>query len=633
MTPEDILRKYWGYDGFRPLQKPIIDSVLLGNDTLALLPTGGGKSLCFQVPGLLKKGICVVISPLIALMKDQVNNLKKRGIPAVAIHSGMHPKEIDIALDNCIYGKTKFLYLSPERLLTKIAITRLKQMEVNLIAVDEAHCISQWGYDFRPAYLKIAELKEFLPKAPILALTATATDQVAIDIQEKLEFGQQNMIRGPFTRANLAYVVLHEEGKREKLFEILKKVNGTGVVYVRNRKLCKEIANFLKKRHISADFYHAGLNADQRSDKQDKWVNGEIRIIVATNAFGMGIDKSDVRVVVHMDLPDSIEAYFQEAGRAGRDGEKAFAVLLYNENDKINLERQYEVSFPEISMIRRVYQALGSYFQLATGAGLNQSFDFDIGAFSRTFNLELVPTFHCLKILQSDGWIALSDAVFVPAKLKLQVNKEDLYSYQVSNRGIDQLLKTILRTYQGAFNHYINIHESQLADFLKMPVKDVKKALKKMQLDGILDYRPQKDKPQLAFLQERVSSENMTIDKKAYDFRRKRQRSRIENVIGYATTPKCRSQQLLAYFGETDSPPCGICDVCLGRTKSGLSQSKFDNLTEKIRAILSTDALELDIIVSKFDMMDEDKVLATITYLNENGFIRKTDENTLEWAD
>ncbi|MCB0586106.1 MAG: ATP-dependent DNA helicase RecQ, partial [Phaeodactylibacter sp.] len=416
-SPLEILKKYWGYDGFRPLQEDIIRSVLEGKDTLALMPTGGGKSICYQVPALCREGICIVVSPLIALMKDQVENLKQRNIPAEAIYSGMHYRDIDRILDNCVYGNIKLLYLSPERLTTELARVRIQKMKASLLAVDEAHCVSQWGYDFRPPYLQIAEMREVLPGVPILALTATATPEVARDIQEKLAFRQENLLQKSFERPNLSYSVLHEEDKLKKLAEILHRVPGSGIVYVRSRRRTKEIARYLQRQKIRADFYHAGLDTEERSRKQEEWMNNKSRVVVSTNAFGMGIDKPDVRVVVHMELPDSLEAYFQEAGRAGRDGRKSYAVLLYNDSDRQNLERRFEQSFPGLKEVQRVYRALGSYFQLATGSGEGQSFDFEIVEFARNFQIKIVQAYSCLKILEQAGWIVLTDAVFVPSSL------------------------------------------------------------------------------------------------------------------------------------------------------------------------------------------------------------------------
>lgn len=629
-SPIDILHNYWGYDSFRPLQQDIIQSVLNGKDTLALMPTGGGKSICFQVPALAQEGICIVVSPLIALMKDQVQQLQQRGIPAVAVYSGMAYRDIDRIFDNCIYGNTKLLYLSPERLTTGLARERLQRMNVNLIAVDEAHCISQWGYDFRPAYLEVAQLRELLPKVPVLALTATAIPEVVIDIQEKLSFQAPNVFQKSFARPNLAYVVLQEEGKANKLVDILRKVPGTGIVYVRNRRKTKEIAAFLQRRGIRADYYHAGLSPQERSDKQDAWIQNKIRVMVSTNAFGMGIDKPDVRTVVHMELPDSLEAYFQEAGRAGRDGKKSYATLLYQENDRNNLERQFEQSYPPLGEIRRVYRALGSFFQLAVGSGKGQSFDFDIVAFTQTYQLDAMPTFHALKILEQAGWIIVTDAVFQPASLMIKVSKDELYDYQLRHSKMDKVLKAVLRTYQGAFSQHLSIREAQLARFLKIPHTALQQAFHKLHQDGIVDYRPQKDQPQLIFLQERVEAGNLTIDEQLYKFRKNRHLERIQAAVKYAETPICRSQQLLSYFGEHNASPCGICDVCLGRHKKDLSAADFEKLKRKISMVLKREALTLDQVVDSFAPKWQERVLQTLEYLVDEGMIDKEEER-LRW--
>ena len=629
-TPLHILKKYWGYDAFRPLQQDIIQSVLDGKDTLALMPTGGGKSICFQVPALCKKGICIVISPLIALMKDQVHNLRQRDIPAAAIYSGMRANEIDQAFDNCVYGNTKLLYLSPERLITAIARERITRMSVNLLAVDEAHCISQWGYDFRPPYLEIAAIRDLLPNAPILALTATATPEVVQDIQEKLHFTSKNVFQKSFERNNLAYVVLQEEGKMEKLLDILQKVKGCGVVYVRNRRKTKEIADFLQRKGISADFYHAGLNPEERSQKQDAWIGNKTRIMVSTNAFGMGIDKPDVRIVVHMELPDSLEAYFQEAGRAGRDGKKAFATLLYNQTDRLNLEKNYELAFPDMEEIRQVYRALGSYFQLAIGAGEAQSYDFDIAVFCKNFRLEAIKVLNALKALEQAGWLVLTEAVFVPSSLKILVSKEELYDYQLKKPKLNLVIKTILRTYQGAFGHFINIRENQIATFLKIPVAEVKAALQLMHQEGILHYQEQKDKPQVIFLKDRVDTPNLTIDFQLYQFRKKRHWDRIQQAISYAENPVCRSRQLLYYFGEKNDKDCGICDVCLGRTKADMSNADFDAIKSNIQEKLLQAPASLEVLVGAFSSSSQKKVLEVIQYLQDEGYIFQNG-NVLQW--
>ncbi|MFN7118058.1 MAG: ATP-dependent DNA helicase RecQ [Saprospiraceae bacterium] len=624
-TPQHILQQYWGYESFRPLQLDIVQSVLDGKDTLALLPTGGGKSICFQVPALCKSGICIVISPLIALMKDQVYNLQKRNIPAAAIYSGMHPKEIDRIFDNSVYGNIKLLYLSPERLVTDLARERIRQMNVNLLAVDEAHCISQWGYDFRPPYLEIAEIRELIPQTPVLALTATATREVVNDIQDRLKFKQKNVFQKSFARDNLAYVVRHEEGKLEKLLDILQKVKGSGVVYVRNRRRTKEIAQFLLQKGISADFYHAGLQPDERSEKQDAWINDKTRIMVSTNAFGMGIDKPEVRVVVHMELPDSLEAYFQEAGRAGRDGKKAFAVLLYNDTDKTNLERNYEQSFPELDEIRRVYHALGSYYQLATGAGKGVSYDFDIISFTKNFQLEPVKTLNALKALEQAGWLTLSEAVFTPSSLQVKVTKDELYDYQLRHPKLDPVLKAILRNYQGAFTNYVNIREVQLAGFLKITTEELKKALALLHKDQVIEYFPQTDQPQLTFLEDRVETSALTIDYDLYRFRKMRYWDRIQKAIAYAENPVCRSRQLLNYFGEKKDEDCGVCDVCLSKNKADLSNADFDAIKSKIQEFVTQHSLSLEDLVNKFPSNVKEKVIQTLNYLLDEGFVIQRD--------
>ena len=626
-SPSGILKKFWGFNHFRPLQEEIIQSVLNKKDTLALLPTGGGKSICYQVPALCQEGITIVVSPLIALMKDQVENLQKRNIAAAAIYSGMSYRDIDRILDNCIYGRVKLLYLSPERLTSDLARARIENMKVSLLAVDEAHCISQWGYDFRPSYLQIAEARSLMPDTPVLALTATATPEVAKDIQEKLNFPEKNLLQTSFARANLSYSVLHEEDKLKKLADILRSVPGSGVVYVRNRRRTKEVATYLHRLGISADYYHAGLDTEERSKKQDAWMAGKIRLMACTNAFGMGIDKPDVRIVAHLELPDSLEAYFQEAGRAGRDGKKSYAVLLYNESDRKNLERQFEQSFPALQEVRRVYRALGSYFQLAVGSGAGQNFDFDIVAFSKNFQFGIMMAYNSLKILEQAGWIILTDAVFIPSSLQIKVSKDGLYDYQLRHPKMDLLLKAILRTYQGAFNHPIKLRESQLARFLKMPVSQLRQALNKLATDNIIDYQPQKDQPQIIFFRERVDADNLLIDRNLYNFRKNRHYERIQKAIAYAETPVCRNRQLLSYFGETEAHKCGICDVCTGRTKAKLNTSSFEKYKEKIERLLEEEPLSLEQVVESFAVRRQEEVIKALEYLLDEGFL--IEENDL----
>ena len=625
-SPKKVLKEYWGYDNFRPLQEEIIQSVLDGKDTLALMPTGGGKSLCFQVPALCQEGITIVISPLIALMKDQVEQLQQKNIPAQAIYSGMHYKEIDRIFDNCVYGHVKLLYLSPERLNTELAKARLQKMNISLIAVDEAHCISQWGYDFRPSYLEITNTRNLASKAPVIALTATATPPVVSDIQEKLDFKDAKVFQKSFARNNLSYSVLREEGKNKRLVDILKKVPGSGVVYVRNRRQTKEIAHFLYKNGIPASYYHAGLPADERSKRQDLWMKNRTRVMVSTNAFGMGIDKPDVRIVVHLELPDSIEAYFQEAGRAGRDGKKSYAVLLYNDTDRIKLERQYEQSFPAFEEVRRTYRALGSYFQLATGAGEGLSYDFDIVDFTNTYQLNLLKTYSSLKLLEHAGWLLLTDAVFIPSSLQIMVNKDTLYDYQLKHPKLDKLLKAILRSYQGAFNHPIKLRERQLAKFLKTRSTELQKALQLLHKDGIVTYTPQKENPQIVFLKERVDSDVLAIDQQLYQFRKKRHYENIQSAIQYAERTRCRSQQLLAYFGEKNTPKCGICDVCTGRTKVELDTTSFKKYESKIQLLLRREALSLKEMVDSFAPKRQEEVLKAIEYLLDEGYLEMREE-------
>ncbi len=625
-SPKEILKDYWGFDSFRSLQEDIIQSALDGNDTLALLPTGGGKSICFQVPALIQDGICIVISPLIALMKDQVYNLKKRGINAVAIYSGMHYKDIDRAFDNCIYGKIKFLYLSPERLTTDLARARIEQMNVNLLAVDEAHCISQWGYDFRPPYLEIAKIRELIPNTPVLALTATATSYVVKDIQEKLEFKKEHIFQKSFQRKNLAYVLLHEDNKIEKLLGIISSVKGSGIIYARSRRKTKDIAMLLQSKGISADYYNAGLSSEIRSQKQEAWMQNKIRLMVCTNAFGMGIDKPDVRLVVHMEIPDSLEAYFQEAGRAGRDGYKSFAVVLYNKEDKSNLIYQYEQTYPSMDDIRKTYRALGNYFQIAIGGRAGDSFDFDIVEFVKKFKLDTVVTYNCIRILEQEGWISVTDAVFHPAGVRIIVRKDELYDYQLRNKNADKILKLILRSYHGAFNDFVGIHMSWMAKKLNIPREQLQQALIKMQSNGIIEFRPEKDKPQLIFIQERVDPTNLTIDFQLFNFRKKRHLERLQKTIEYCENTICRSQQLLDYFGEKDAERCGVCDVCLERNKIDLSKEEFERFREKILKQLEREPLTVNELTGSFAPKRHAQVLKAIEYLIDEGVLDKVDD-------
>lgn len=572
-----ILKQYWGYDRFRPLQEDIIEAVLAKKDVLALLPTGGGKSVCFQIPALTKEGICIVISPLIALMKDQVEQLERRGIAAKAIFSGMSHREIDITLDNCIYGKVKFLYVSPERLKTDIFKVRAKKMNINLLAIDEAHCISQWGYDFRPSYLEIAMFKESLPQVPCIALTATATKEVKADIQEKLQFSQANaaVFQKSFARDNLSYSCLYEEDKEKRLLKIFKNVNGSAVVYVQSRKRTKSVAEFLAKNNVSADFYHAGLGNEARSTKQDSWIKNKTRVIVATNAFGMGIDKPDVRSVVHLGLPNSLEAYYQEAGRAGRDEHKAYGVLLYNHSDISELERRTSQIFPETEVIRNTYQRLANYYKIAIGSGEMTDYDFEMEAFVSSFpkvnnkTVDYLSIFYAIQELEKQGFIQLNEAFTKPSRLIFLVDNTKLYEFQVANASLDIFIKTILRMYGGEiFTNYANISESQLAKKLTISIQTVVNQLLFLQKSNIIDYSPQKDKPQLTFLTPRYHAPDLPFDLKGYQARQDREKLKINALIHYIKHEKrCRTQLLLAYFNEQTDKNCGVCDNCLQQNK------------------------------------------------------------------
>ena len=613
------------------MQEDIIRSVLDGRDTLALLPTGGGKSVCYQVPALCRDGICIVISPLIALMKDQVLNLQKRGVPAAAIYSGMSRREIDILFENACNGAYKLLYLSPERLLTELARVRIQRMNVRLLAVDEAHCVSQWGYDFRPPYLRIPELREILPDVPILALTATATAEVLEDIQEKLAFRKKHVFRQSFVRSNLSYSVLYETKKRDKLLDILKNVPGSGIVYVKSRGEAKEICHFLLQNKINAGYYHAGLSTDERNNRQAEWIDGKTRIIVCTNAFGMGIDKPDVRIVVHLHLPDSLESYFQEAGRAGRDGQKSYATLLYSPADADSLRFHLQAAFPSIELLARVYQALGSYTQLAVGAGIGETFDFDLPFFCATYKLEQSQTHAALRILEQDGWIALSDTAATMARAQVVASREAIYDYQLRNPQADAVIKVLLRAYPGINSHFSDISESMLAQYAKIPVENIRQVLQMANQEGLLLYEPQKDKPQLTFTHERVSSENLLIDHQKLAWRKQRAAEWVERAIHYAETRQCRSQLLLSYFDEPESRRCGICDVCTGRNKTEVSANTFEAYERKIKEVLLKESLPPEEVLQAFALKRHEMVTKVMGYLLDERKLVLREDGTLRW--
>lgn len=632
MTIQQILLKYWGFSNFRPLQEEIINSVLEGKDTLALMPTGGGKSVCFQIPALAREGICIVVSPLIALMKDQVENLKGKNIKAVSITSGMSKGEIDVAFDNCIHGDIKFLYLSPERLESELAQVRIKKMKVNLIVVDEAHCISQWGYDFRPSYMKIALLRELHPNIPVLALTATATADVVEDIQKSLVFKKPNVLRKSFERKNLAYMVRFEEDKMGRLLKILNKVKGTGIIYVRNRKRTQEISEFLKHNNISADFYHAGLEHTSRNEKQEAWISAKTHIMVCTNAFGMGIDKPNVRIVVHLDIPSDPESYFQEAGRAGRDELKSFAVLLYNASDIADMNHNLEISFPPVEEIKMIYQALANYYQIPIGLGLHSTYNFDGGDFYARYNINPVIAFNSLKLLEKEGYLSLTDGFYQPSKIHFTINKENLYKFQVENKAYDGFIKLLLRSYTGLFDNYVKISEQDLARRAEKKIEEIKNLLHQLHKHEIIFYTPYSESPQLTFLIERDDAKHIHISPENLQKRRSRMAARIRWMQQYVKNKtKCRSRILLSYFDETDTYRCGICDICLERNKLELSNLEFENIKNQIKKLLIAKPMDLKELLHTIKDSTEEKSLKVIRWLLDSEKISYSPENTLKW--
>jgi len=624
-----ILKQYWGYDEFRPLQGDIIRSIAAGNDTLGLMPTGGGKSLTFQVPTMAMEGLCVVVTPLIALMKDQVENLKKRGIASASIYSGMTQNDIMLTLDNAVFGAYKFLYVSPERLATPIFMQKIKQATVCIIAVDESHCISQWGYDFRPSYLRIAEIRNLLPDVPVLALTATATPEVVDDIQKQLLFKEPNLFQKSFHRSNLVYVVRTVENKDENLLKILNNVPGTSVIYVRNRKKTKEVADFLNQNGISAENFHAGLKNETKDAKQARWMSGETRVIVSTNAFGMGIDKAEVRTVIHLDLPDSLEAYFQEAGRAGRDEQKAYAVLLYNNSDAAKMRKRVSDTFPGKEMVIKVYEALGNYFEMGVGSGLDAVFAFDIADFCTKFKLPILITYNCLKILQQAGYIELTDEQDSSSRVLFTIGKDDLYKTKQTTDQ-DRLIHILLRSYTGLFTDLAAINEETIAKRLEWTHDKVYEQLVGLAKERIIQYIPRKKTPFLTFVHERVETECVVLGKEAYDDRRERYISRVKSVLDYAQEENiCRSQLLLSYFGEKDTKPCGKCDICLKKKETQVLTDDFEAIRKAILEILSTESLSVHALVKKLNLK-EPKVIQVIRFMIDNGQIVENETMKLE---
>jgi ATP-dependent DNA helicase RecQ len=613
-TPLGILREYWKYDAFRPMQEEIIRAVLEGRDVLALLPTGGGKSICFQVPALMKEGLCLVVSPLIALMKDQVRNLRRKQVTAFAIYSGMSRKDVVATLKLCAAGNCKFLYVSPERLETDLFKEYLPALNVNLIAVDEAHCVSQWGYDFRPPYLRIAALRDELPGIPVLALTASATAEIQMDICDKLHFKEAKIFRDSYLRAQLSFAVRKTDSVFNKVIDIVQKVPGPAIVYCRNRRRTKEIADLLEMHGIPAAHYHAGLPAAERSGKQEAWMKNERRVIVCTNAFGMGIDKPDVRLVIHADLPDCLENYYQEAGRAGRDGKKAYAVLLYNDRMTDDLADLHKIQFPPLPVIREVYRGIVNYLQVPLGT-VNTYYDFDLPDFLKKFRFDRKPASAAMKVLAQEDYLSFSEQVFIPSMVLFLAEKEELYRFEQENPDLEPLIKIMLRTYSGIFDHPVPVHEKVVAGLLKRMPEETVRDLQRLHAYRILEYIPQKDNPQLFFSQPRRKAGDIRIDQQAYAFRKEQFLKRVKGMLGYLKAETCRSSLIARYFGEEDLAPCGICDNCLSAKSRPMSREQFENIHQQVTSAVATNTIGANELIDHFSGINREQLREVIDYL------------------
>jgi len=631
MDAIDVLIKYWGHTQFRLKQQEIIKQVIENNDTLALLPTGGGKSICYQVPALMQEGICLVISPLIALMDDQVRFLRSKGIKSVAITSGMNYNEIDTSLTNCIYGGVKFLYLSPERLQNDLVQIRIKEMNINLITVDEAHCISEWGHNFRPAYRHISEIRKIIPETPVLALSATATTSVIDDIQNNLNFKKHNLIQSSFVRENLSYVVDNIDNKMSRLLKLVDKIKSSVIIYVGSRKAAKEITNFLINNNYSANYYHGGLAAKVRTERQESWTQNQTRIMVATNAFGMGIDKPDVKLVVHLELPSTIEAYFQEAGRAGRDGKQAYAFLLANKGDVKKQKDLLNLRYPSILEIKLVYQNLANYFQIAENELPEQAISFNMIKFTERYKMNSLKVYNILKYLEKEEHIKLSEAIHSPSKLKIKVSNSELYKFQIANKYYDRFLKLLLRSYSNLFYNYVKINEQEIATKFNVTNEEVVRLLKKLEQLEILKYVPKNNNSQITYLKERKDTEKLYLAEKKWGERKEYEEEKLDKITNYIIEKgSCRSKLLLHYFGEQESEKCGKCDFCINQKRQKIKDSEYKEITNKLEEFLKEEELTIEEICVLMPNHHEQQLISIIQYLFENDRIGKFG-NKYQW--
>lgn len=634
-TPEEILKQYWGYDEFRPLQKRIIGTIVARHDCVALLPTGGGKSLTYQIPALMSEGVAIVVTPLIALMKDQVDALRRRDIRAVAINSSMSFREIDVALDNCVYGDVKLLYIAPERIDTPIFRHRLQKMVVSLIAIDEAHCISQWGYDFRPSYHKINILRELLPDVPVIALTATATQVVLDDICKYLKLNNPEIFRASFARDNLSFVVRYAENKFEHILKVVNSMAGScGIVYVRTRADAEQIAAQLQQRGVSADYYHAGLGFRMRSARQSDWTSGRTRVVVATNAFGMGIDKADVRFVVHHQIPESIEAYYQEAGRAGRDGERAYAVVLYNESDSVAAARRIAADYPPRQVILNIYELLFNYLQVTIGAGKGEIYDFKLWEFASKFNLYTLTVLNAIRILELNGYMTLTDELDNPTRIMFRVNRDSLYKIQVERVDFDGFVKVLLRNYTGLFVQFVAIDEAYLSQVSGYSEERIVEMLLAMSRSWVIRYIPRRRSPLLILEEERLPISGVRIDPATYDSRRGKNELKVAAMIEYAVqNSQCRSMLLRNYFDEQTAEPCGVCDVCIERKRAGLSlhevTQRAESIENRITELLGSGTYTVHTLVAALPL-ESSRILSSVRQMIAQGKIRQLPDGGLD---